>query len=120
MPTNRLAVAAAHVRSRLAASAAVTVTYRREAYSASFTATVGSSLLKVQDAGSGDCSQKCSCRNLKKTEGRAALNGQNVETKGQTSWGINPRSNVPKAAAKELQKQLVFNYLRCKDLLLPC
>ena len=55
---------------------------------------------------------------LKKAEGRALKNGQVIETKGKTSWGIHPRSNEPKADDKKLQKQLVFNYLRTKDLVL--
>ena len=57
---------------------------------------------------------------LKKAEGRALKNGQVIETKGKTSWGIHPRSNEPKAVSGFRRKCPIFNCLRFKQIARPC
>jgi hypothetical protein len=57
---------------------------------------------------------------LEKAGGRAPKNGQVVETKGKSSWGIDPRSTEPKAVSILPQKQLVFKYLRFNEMRPTC
>ena len=57
---------------------------------------------------------------LEKAGGRAPKNGQVVETKGKSSWGIHPRSTEPKAVAGPLQRCPIFKYLRFNQLRPAC
>jgi hypothetical protein len=53
---------------------------------------------------------------LKKAGGRALKSGQVIETKGETSRGIHPRSTEPKAVSIIPQTCLVFRYLRFNEI----
>jgi hypothetical protein len=53
---------------------------------------------------------------LEKAGGRAPKNGQVIETKGETSWGIHPRSTEPKAVSGLYRKVPIFNYLRFNEI----
>ena len=53
---------------------------------------------------------------LKKAGGRVPRNGQVVETKGKTSWGIHPRSTEPKAVIGLLRNCPIFKYLRFNEM----
>ena len=57
---------------------------------------------------------------LKKAGGRVPKHGQVIESKGETSWGIHPRSTEPKAVSGLLRKCLVFRYLLFNEMRAAC
>ena len=57
---------------------------------------------------------------LEKAGGRASKNGQVVETRGKSSWGIHPRSPEPKAVSATSRKRLFFKYLGFKQIRASC
>jgi hypothetical protein len=57
---------------------------------------------------------------LEKAGGRAPKNGQVIETKGKSSWGIHPRSTEPKAVSGLGEKWPVFKNLRFYEMAPAC
>jgi hypothetical protein len=52
--------------------------------------------------------------------GSGTQNGQVIETKGKSSWGIHPRSTEPKAVSGPARKRHIFNYLRFNEIRPAC